>query len=216
MNKFRQNIYTICFAIILGLACATLLTFAAEFTRPKQNENKQAEEIKNILAALKVPFEVNAGPSDLIAIFERDVIEQSLGEEGDSLTLYVYKPEGTETPVAVAVRFIGPGLWGPIKGFLAIEPDYKTIRGVTFYEQEETPGLGGDIVTDGFRSRFEGKHIADEAGQWGLDIVPGGTEHSGINQIAGISGATMTCDKVEEMINAVIETLAAKREAYGQ
>ncbi len=215
MNKFRQNIYTICFAVILGLTCATLLTAAAEFTRPKQTENKKAEEIKNILAALKVPFDAHGGPGELIAIFERDVIEQTLGQE-DSLTLYVYQPEGSERPVAVAVRFVGPGLWGPIKGFLALEPDYQTIRGVTFYEQEETPGLGGEIVTDDFRSRFESKHIANEQGRWGIDIVPGSGEHAGINEIAGISGATMTCDKVEEMINAVIETLAEKRETDGQ
>lgn len=216
MSKMRQNIYTIAFAIILGLVCATLLTYAAEFTRPKQLENKKAEENRNILAALKVPFDEKARASDLIEIFERDVVEQVIGQEPDTLTLYVYQPQGADTPVAVAVKFIGPGLWGPIKGFLALEPDYKTIRGLTFYEQEETPGLGGEIVTTDFRSRFEGKHIADEQGLWGIDIVPGGAEHSGVNEIAGISGATITCDKVEDMVNAIIETLAEKREANGQ
>lgn len=215
MNKIRQNVYTLCFAIILGLVCATMLTAAADFTRQRQIDNKKAEEIRNILTALKVPFDTHAVASELIAIFERDVIEQSIGQE-DSLTLYVYKPEGSEAVVAVAVRFIGPGLWGPIKGFLALEPDYKTIRGVTFYEQEETPGLGGEIVTESFRSRFEGKHISNEQAVWGIDIVPGGNEAAGINEIAGISGATMTCDKVEEMINAIIEKLAVKRDAYGQ
>ena len=215
MNKIRQNIYTICFAIVLGLVCATLLTAAADFTSQRQADNKKAEEIRNILAALKVPFDIQASAGELITVFERDVVEQSLGQE-NPLMLYVYKPEGSESAVAVAVRFVGPGLWGPIKGFLALEPDYKTIRGITFYEQEETPGLGGEIVTEGFRSGFEGKTIADERGQWGIDIMAGGGDHAGVNEVAGISGATMTCDKVEEMINAIIETLAAKRETYGQ
>jgi Na+-transporting NADH:ubiquinone oxidoreductase subunit C len=215
MNKMRQNIYTIFFAIILGLACATLLTVAAEFTRPKQDENKKAEEIRNILSALKVPFEMDASPAGLIEIFERDVQEQAIGET-EPLTTYVYKPEGSEAAIAVAVRFAGPGLWGPIKGFLALEPDYKTIRGLTFYEQEETPGLGGDIVTEGFRSRFEGRQISAAEGQWGIDIIAGGAEQAEVNEVAGISGATMTCDKVQEMINVIIEALASKREAYVQ
>jgi Na+-transporting NADH:ubiquinone oxidoreductase subunit C len=215
MSKMRHNIYTVSFSLILGLSCAMLLTAAAEFTRQKQADNKKAEEIRNILTALKVPFDAHASAAQLIAIFERDVTEQSVGQK-DSLMLYVYKPQGSAAVVAAAVRFAGPGLWGPIKGFLALEPDYKTIRGVTFYEQEETPGLGGEIVTEGFRSRFEGKHIVDEQGKWGIDIMVGGGGKPGVNQIAGISGATMTCDKVEDMINAIIKTLAAKREANGR
>lgn len=215
MNKIRQNIYTICFAIILGLVCATLLTAAAEFTRPKQNENKEAEKNRNILSALKVPFKPDASPAELITIFKRDVVEQKDDSE-NSLELYLYKPEGSDAVKAVAVHFAGPGLWGPIKGFLALEPDYKTIRGLTFYEQEETPGLGGDIVTEGFRSRFEGRQIVNAENQWGIDLIAGGAEQAEVNEIAGISGATMTCDKVQEMINVIIEALASKREAYVQ
>jgi Na+-transporting NADH:ubiquinone oxidoreductase subunit C len=215
MNKIRQNIYTILFAIILGLICATLLTAAAEFTRPKQDENRQAEKIRNILSALKVPFDADASPADLIAIFERDVIEQSEAQDA-LLTLYLYQPQGSEVIKAVAAHFEGPGLWGPVKGFLALEPDYQTIRGLTFYQQEETPGLGGEIVTEDFRRRFEGRQIVGVEGQWGIDIIASGAEQARDNEVAGISGATMTCDKVEEMINRMIETLASKRDADGQ
>ena len=214
MNKIRQNIYTIIFAIILGLVCATLLTAAAEFTRPKQEENRQAEKIRNILSALKVPFEMDASPADLIAIFERDVVEQSEAQEG-SLEMYLYKPQGSDAIEAVAVHFAGPGLWGPVKGFLALEPDYKTIRGLTFYQQEETPGLGGEIVTEDFRARFEGRQITGSQGQTGIDIIASGAEQTQANEVAGISGATMTCDKVQDMINSMIETLVSKRDADG-
>jgi len=215
MSKMRHNIYTLCFSVVLGLTCATLLTAAAQFTRTRQMKNKRAEEIRNILTALKVPFEAHADAGELIRVFERDVIEQTRDGK-DPLTLYIYKPQGSQTAVAAAVRFAGPGLWGPIKGFLALEPDYKTIRGITFYEQEETPGLGGDIVTEGFRGRFEGKRIVDAQGQWGIAIGTAGGEHAGVNEVAGISGATMTCDKVEEMVNAIIKTLAQKRDGNGQ
>ncbi|MHC4835186.1 MAG: FMN-binding protein [Planctomycetota bacterium] len=215
MNKIKQNIYTICFAIALGLICATLLTYAAEFTRPRQEANKQAEKIRNILSALKVPFEPDADPADLITIFDRDVIEQKDDAE-DALQLYLYRPEGSDDIRAVAVGFEGPGLWGPIKGFLALEPDYKTVRGLTFYQQEETPGLGGEIVTEDFRGQFEKRQIVGPEGRWGIDIIAGGATASAANEVAGISGATITCDKVEEMINIVIEALASKRGANGQ
>ena len=43
MSKMRYNIYTVVFAAILGLACATLLTVAAEFTRQRQNENQEGD-----------------------------------------------------------------------------------------------------------------------------------------------------------------------------
>ncbi|MHC4882853.1 MAG: FMN-binding protein [Planctomycetota bacterium] len=215
MNKIRQNINTVIFAIILGLSCALLLTAVAEVTRPKQEENRQAEKIRNILSALKVPFEADSSPADLIVIFERDVTEQK--DDGEiALELYLYKPDGSDAVKAVAVHFEGPGLWGPVKGFLALEPDYQMIRGLTFYQQEETPGLGGEIVTDDFRGRFEGRQIIGAEGNWGIDLIAGGSEAIAKNQIAGISGATMTCDKVEEMINAVIETLAAKRDSDGR
>jgi len=215
MNKMRQNIYTMFFAVVLGLSCALLLTAVAQVTRPAQEKNKEAEEIRNVLSALKVPFESGSSPADLIAIFERDVEKQELGQD-DPLILYAYKPEGGNELKGVAVRFEGNGLWAPIKGFLALEPDYQTVRGLTFYEQEETPGLGGEIVSESFRGSFESKKILDAQGNWGIDIVRSGTEASGDNQVAGISAATMTCDKVEIMINEIIGTLALKRESDGR
>ena len=85
---------------------------------------------------------------------EENVRQEDLGE----LTLYRYiQPEGSGEAEIMAVEFEGPGLWGPIKGFLALGADAETIRGLTFYEQEETPGLGGEIASESFRRQFEGK-----------------------------------------------------------
>ena len=109
--------------------------------------------------------------------------------------------------------FEGPGLWGPIKGFLALESDMKTIRGLTFYEQEETPGLGGEIVADWFREQFAGKTIVDAQGKAGIEI---GGSKSGPNHVDGITGATMTCDKVEAMLNKLVKTLVEESGSDGK
>ena len=71
-------------------------------------------------------------------------------------------------------------------------------------------------MADDFRRRFEGRQIVGAEGNWGIDLIAGGSETIAENQIAGISGATMTCDKVEIMINEIIGTLALKRESDGR
>jgi Na+-transporting NADH:ubiquinone oxidoreductase subunit C len=185
----------------LGTVCALLLTAAAKFTEPYRIANQEAEEMKNILIALKVPMPDGASPEQLVDVFEQNVKD----EHGDK-AVYVYSPNDAGGKVeAIALRFNGPGLWGRIKGFLALEADRKTIRGLTFYEQEETPGLGGDIVLPSFRARFESKSIVDENGKPGIIIKIGGGELP--NGVDGISGATMTCDKVQAMLNEVIQRL---------
>jgi len=67
-------------------------------------------------------------------------------------------------------------------------------------------GLGGEIASDWFLEGFEGKKIVDASGKPGI-IIKGGGETNAINEVDAISGATMTCDKVEELLNNVIEKI---------
>jgi Na+-transporting NADH:ubiquinone oxidoreductase subunit C len=162
----KDNAYTIGFAGVLSATCALLLTSAAVFTKPFRDNNTRVEEVLNILAALNVPLEKGESAEQLLKKFEQNVREEKRGD----ITLYLYStPEAPDKPKAVAVRFIGPGLWGKIEGFLAVEPDLRTIRAVTFSHQEETPGLGGEIASSWFRNQFVGKSLVDEAGpDWQL------------------------------------------------
>lgn len=182
--------------------CALVLTGAAEFTEPYKQSNAQAEEMRSILSVLDAPFSPDASSTEMVEIFEQNVRE----EQQDDITLYIYAPgEDKDNIQAIAVKFAGPGLWGPIKGFLSLEPDMKTIRGIVFYEQEETPGLGGDIAKDDFRDQFKGKTIEIEPGSPGIYLVRGGA--TAANEVDAITGATMTCDKVQQMLNKVIKKI---------
>ena len=50
--------------------------------------------------------------------------------------------------VAVLVLPVeGYGLWSTLYGFLALDADTRTIRGLTYYQHLETPGLGGEVTT---------------------------------------------------------------------
>lgn len=196
----KGNLYTLSYAAVIGLVCASLLTGAGWFTKPYREANAKAEEVRNILDVLGVPYGADASSSDLLEMFKNNV---RLDADSGDIDLYVYGDS------AVAVRFSGPGLWGPIKGFLSLRPDMRTIRGITFYEQEETPGLGGEIGSDWFRGQFVGKRIVDEAGRPGIRIVRS-RKATKANEVDAITGATMTSEKVEAMLNATIELIVSK------
>lgn len=198
-----DNKYTIIYAAIVGTICAVLLTAAAQLTAPLRQANALAERNRNILISLGVPFDSQASSAQLVEIYDSNVkVEDKAG-----LSVYSYiRPDGDDVAEAIAVHFEGQGLWGPIKGFLATQADMKTIRGITFYQQQETPGLGAEIASEGFRNRFKGKSIFDGEGKVGI-VIRHAPPELGQNEVDGIAGATITCDKVQQMINAAIEHL---------
>jgi Na+-transporting NADH:ubiquinone oxidoreductase subunit C len=201
----KGSLYTLVYAAVLGTVGSLGLTFAAEFTKPYQEANRKAEEALNILLALNVPGAEEATKEEVLVLREEKVQEIKRGQ----VMTYVYSPGGAEAkPESVAIRFAGPGLWGPIKGFLAMDPDMTRIKGITFYEQEETPGLGGEIVKDWFLARFKGLSLRDADGKPGIIIGAGGEAS---NRIDGITAATMTCDKVEDMLNEAIKGIVKEQ-----
>ena len=202
----KGSAYTLGYAAVLGVVCASLLTGAARFTAPYKKANAEAEEVLNILLALNVPLPAEASSEELVELYEKNVRDKERGE----ITTYVYSPPPPDPNGAIAVRFSGPGLWGPIKGFLALDPEKEKIRGITFYEQEETPGLGGEIVSWGFRKNFVGLPIRDETGKVGITISSRGEPAP--NKVDAISGATMTCDKVQAMLNEALKSIVEEKQ----
>ncbi len=98
----------------------------------------------------------------------------------------------------------GKGLWSTLYGFLALDADLKTIRGITFYEHAETPGLGGEVDNEKWQASWQGKIAFNEESQPIIDVIKGtveptatGSEH----QIDGLSGATITSTGVENLVN---------------
>ncbi len=205
--------YVLLYALVMGLVVSTLLTAVGQFAAPYREANARAAEVRNILEVLGVEVAERAGAQELVDLYEQAVSEERRGD----LTLYRYDtvPGTGGASAAYAVRFAGQGLWGPIKGFLALEPDLRTIRGVSFYEQEETPGLGGEIVSAKFRRQFVGKSIVGPDGRPGLRIVKPGMAQAP-NEVDAITGATMTSARVEAMLNEVIGKISASTKDSGE
>ncbi|MDP6379907.1 MAG: FMN-binding protein [Phycisphaerae bacterium] len=207
----KNSLYTLTYAAVMGIVCSILLTGAGWFTKPYRDANAKAEKVRNILSVLGVEYEAGSSPKTLLEIFDKNVRV----DEREDLELFVYNDPVEQKTLAVAIPFSGAGLWGPIKGFLSLEPDMTTIRGIAFHEQEETPGLGGEISADWFRDMFKGKRIESADGKPGIRIVRGGGT-SAQNEVDGITGATMTCDKVEAMLNATIARIVKERGKDGR
>ena len=107
-----------------------------------------------------------------------------------------------------AVEMVGKGLWGPISGFLALEPDARTVMNVSFDPHGETPGLGAEIASPPFMKQWRGKSIAGASGLTPISVVKGSAELAcaGRTQhcVDGVSGATITSRGVDEMVGRAL------------
>ena len=97
----------------------------------------------------------------------------------------------------------GYGLWSTLYGFIALENDLNTIKGLRFYEQGETPGLGGEVDNPKWRQQWKGKRIFDDNGELKIQVIHGHVTHNDPEadyKVDGISGATLTSKGVSNLL----------------
>ena len=121
----------------------------------------------------------------------------SIGRVPKYAKVYV-KNDEAGNPEMVVLPIQGYGLWGTIYGFLTLESDMNTIKGISFYEHKETPGLGARIEEADWRARWQGIHSYDESGNVATGVTKAGNPKE--NWVDGISGATLTGRGVSNMI----------------
>jgi Na+-transporting NADH:ubiquinone oxidoreductase subunit C len=94
------------------------------------------------------------------------------------------------------------GLWSILYGYLALDTDLTTIRGITFYEQGETAGLGGEVENPRWKALWPGRRAFDERGNVKIQVKKGvaGPPAEDPYQVDGLSGATLTSRGVTNMI----------------
>jgi Na+-transporting NADH:ubiquinone oxidoreductase subunit C len=98
----------------------------------------------------------------------------------------------------VVISVEGLGMWGTVYGFLALDRDGNTIRGLTYYDQKETPGLGGEIGNPAWQALWEGRQAYDSAGLPAIAVIKGqaGPPDKDPFRVDGLSGATITSNAV--------------------
>ena len=179
MINRNGNLYTLLYALILAAFVAGVLAWVSTSLAPRRKANEEAAKLSCIRSA--------AG------MYEASV--DSLEKEG----LKVFRAvEGEDTVYVLPCS--GEGLWGPIWGYVALEPDTCLVRGVSFAHKSETPALGGRIGDNSFGALFGGRVFDASLAGTGVDAL---------------SGATMTGRGVEEMIRQCVDRYAPRFDSTG-
>lgn len=176
--------YPVIFMVLVTFVFIAVLAYLNDSTSEiikKASESKERESILYVLG-----IENDASFDGILAAYEDQVIEEDYG--------YVSKESGD-----IAFFFSGSGLWGEIDGFLAVSDDMKTLKGLVFTEQSETPGLGGRIDELWFREQFRGVKLDSTEG----DLIKYKPEPGG--DVDAISGATSTSKAVLNILNPFLK-----------
>ena len=237
----QSNLYIVIYAGILTLVCGGLLALASEGLKERQAFNVALEKKQNILATvidLQEGQDVNKIYADrvkeFVVDFEGNVKEGVKTEDvnlaaeykkpADKRLLPVYEftnesnPEKTDY---VILPVYGFGLWNDIWGFVALESDMNTIRGVNFDHKGETPGLGARITTDvEIPARYKGKSIYENNKLVSVTMMKGeGNDYNNDpHKVDGMSGATLTAKGVNNMLKDYLssyEKYLKKKKANG-
>ena len=199
----NRNAYTIIYASVLVIIVAFLLAFVASALKPTQDKNVALDTKKQILSALNL----------------RDCADPEaewtkvLGEQSQDAEVLEANIDGEQKLV---VKVKGAGLWGPIWGWVAIDKDGETVYGTFFNHEGETAGLGALIKESKFQDSFKGKKIFAD-GNVALGVYKSGKAPATLstdNYVDAVTGATLTSNGVNDMLQAGLAEKQAEIEAF--
>ena len=226
----NSNAYTVIYTTLVVVVVAAVLAFTAMKLKPSQDANAKAETLRQMMSAaqIKPTDELYATRNAGILQLYADNIDKAytIGLDGAqngtlktdkagielvdnlkpqnkaikdggaaTLPVYVFKSGVSVIPV------YGAGLWGPIWGYVAFQPDGKTIAGAYFDHESETPGLGAKIKDEPwFREKFVGKQVAFGSAQL-FNLAKNAETTGAANAVDAITGATMTSKGLGEALN---------------
>jgi Na+-transporting NADH:ubiquinone oxidoreductase subunit C len=222
-NVRQSNAYILIYSTVLTVLCGGVLAFASISLKEPQQQNIMQEQKSNILStviALKEGDNINHLYEKRVRAFVIDHAgnkkEGMHAPDVDVAAEYKKKPEDRLLPVYefvsesdsnkvtnVVIPVFGYGLWNNISGFIAMEEDFNTLKGVKFQHVGETPGLGARIADDeDVPARYVGKKVFEGDKIVSITMMKGeGNDWSkDPHKVDGMSGATLTAKGVNNML----------------
>lgn len=218
MNK-QSSLYTTIYIIVLVLIVGTALAVTSLALRDRQQDNINADKMRQILASVGIQAEGN----DVAKTFNECIISQKVvNSEGNEVEgsafdiniaeqvklpaeerkLPVFECRATDGTTKYILPAYGAGLWGPIWGYIALDDNGSTIYGAFFAHQGETPGLGAEIEKAKFRDEFKGLNLFKNGVFQPIEVVKAGQKPAGdADYVNGVSGGTITSKGVGAMID---------------
>ena len=213
-KKFNvdSNVYIILYSVVMVVVVAALLAVVSLSLQGRQNDNALNEKKQQIVTALgEDPL-----TTDYDSIVAEAVMLDASGNptEGDVFAALqdlkgsiaagkfpVFKAKNG----CVVIPVYGAGLWDAIWGYVALEPDMNTVKGIVLDHKGETPGLGTEIATPAHQAKYVGKTVFEGDDFVSITLKKGGANPADANyahEVDAITGGTKTSDGVTEMIRS--------------
>jgi len=193
--------FPILYMFLVTAFFSSIIIGFASVTRGRVEANEELAFERAVLEVVPGVSGANLSNAEVHPRFA-EMVEEPTASSGGA---YLVKRDGHI--VAYALPFSGQGFWAPIGGILGIEADRKTVTGIAFYEQNETPGLGAEIVKPPFRNQFEGKVLATQGKPLGMKRPGAELDDSTVH---AITGATQTSTRLDGIINTALTEWQSK------
>ncbi|MGD8619156.1 MAG: Na(+)-translocating NADH-quinone reductase subunit C [Gammaproteobacteria bacterium] len=219
--------YTLMVALVLCIVCSLVVSAAAVGLRPLQEANRSLDRQRNILLAAGL-YTPDRKVADLFKRVESRWVDLRSGRFVDTpdreareelisipksqdiagiksrpryVEVYVVTESGELQTIILPID--GLGLYSTLHGYIALAHDGNTVRGIRFYEQGETPGLGGEVDNPRWLNLWPGKRIYDGGDAPRLRLVKGGVDPNSADaayEVDALTGATLTSRGVSRML----------------
>ena len=161
------------FAFILTLVISLLLSLTATSLRARIAANVEVDKKKNIIKIIGVDIS-KMTPEDIVFKYKAVIKEFIIDSEGNerldlsisdfqvnknkALGSFVYSYNDElfyplyKSNNVIIIPISGKGLWSTLYGYFALDiNDMNTVKGITFYQHGETPGLEQKLINHGFK-----------------------------------------------------------------
>lgn len=218
---------TLVVALVLCVACSLVVSTAAVGLHPLQEANRALDRQRNILLAAGL-YTPERNVADLFGQVETRWVDLSRGRFVDPpdrdareeqisiprardfagiktrpryIEVYVVREDGTLHSIILPIW--GLGLYSTLHGYIALAGDDNTVQGIRFYEQGETPGLGGEVDNPRWLDLWPGKRVYADGGEPRLRLVKGGVDPNAADaahEVDALTGATLTSRGISRML----------------
>jgi Na+-transporting NADH:ubiquinone oxidoreductase subunit C len=187
INIFKDRIYPVLFMVLLTIVFISVISSIHILTLDIVKLNETIAEKKAVIYASGL--DLPDSNEEINALFEARV-----DEFGEGASRYFEIMTTSGDPIYVFTVY-GAGLWGEIITLFGVESDLKTITGIEFLKQNETPGLGARILEPWFKEQFRGKELGFLRMTPEADQIPAGE-----GEFDAITGATRTSDAIQGIV----------------
>ena len=231
----RSNTYILIFTAIMTIIIGGVLSLTSQLLAPAQKKSIELDTKSQILTAV---MQLNKKTDDVLGIYDQrikslvvdyngEIIENDkkgnaivpenvnvirnfkVSKEGRELPVYKFMSETNPDQIeAYILPLYGNGLWNKIYGFIALEQDLNTIKGISFGHVQETPGLGARISDAEIQNRYKSKTIFDGDNLVSVVMLKGEKRDPslfGPHEVDGMSGSTLTAKGVNAMLKDYLD-----------